>query len=200
MTKKEVLQILAVLKEAGVPFANSNEEVLIKLWCKCFEKIEYKEVSWAVFDLINSPEPLFLNGLIGKIKEKIVLKQNDFMDFPTVWNLILTAAHKTYPPIPKMSREAFDSLPEMAKYLVGSIKQLEQLEYSVKPDILETVVKSNMRKDWECMIKQAVEDKIAGRLPIWEDKIRLQDQKVKNDILKVEVKRILEKNSLDKTI
>ena len=31
MTKKEVLQILAVLKEAGVPFANSNEEVLIKL-------------------------------------------------------------------------------------------------------------------------------------------------------------------------
>lgn len=200
MTKKEVLQILAVLKEAGVPFANSNEEVLIKLWCKCFEKIEYKEVSWAVFDLINSPEPLFLNGLIGKIKEKIVLKQNDFMDFPTVWNLILTAAHKTYPPIPKMSREAFDSLPEMAKYLVGSIKQLEQLEYSVKPDILETVVKSNMRKDWECMIKQAVEDKIAGRLPIWEDKIRLQDQKVKNEILKVEVKRILEKNSLDKNI
>lgn len=200
MTKKEVLQILAVLKEAGVPFANSNEEVLIKLWCKCFEKIEYKEVSWAVFDLINSPEPLFLNGLIGKIKEKIVLKQNDFMDFPTVWNLILTAAHKTYPPIPKMSREAFDSLPEMAKYLVGSIKQLEQLEYSVKPDILETVVKSNMRKDWECMIKQAVEDKIAGRLPIWEDKIRLQDQKVKNEILKVEVKKILEKNSLDKNI
>ena len=200
MTKKEVLQILAVLKEAGVPFANSNEEVLIKLWCKCFEKIEYKEVSWAVFDLINSPEPLFLNGLIGKIKEKIVLKQNDFMDFPTVWNLILTAAHKTYPPIPKMSQEAFDSLPEMAKYLVGSVKQLELIEYSIKPEILETVVKSNMRKDWECAIKQAVEDKIEGRLPIWEDKIRLQDQRTKNEILKVEVKKILERNSLDKTI
>ena len=105
MTKKEVLQILAVLKEAGVPFANSNEDVLIQLWYKCFEKIEYKEVSWAVFDLINSPEPLFLNGLIGRIKEKIVLKKHKFMDFTTLWNLILVAANKTYPPIPKMSRE-----------------------------------------------------------------------------------------------
>lgn len=200
MTKKEVVRVLAVLKEAGVPFSNSNEDVLIELWCKCFEKIEYKDVSWAIYDLINSPEPLFLNGLIGKIKEKIVLKKNNFMDFNTVWNLILVAAHKTYPPIPKMSQEAFDSLPEMAKHLVGSVKQLENLEYSVKTELLETVVKSNMRKDWEHMIKEAVEDKIAGRLPIWEDKIRLQDQKVKNELLKHEVKKILENNSLDKTI
>ena len=200
MTKKEVIRILAVLKEAGVPFASSNEDVLIELWNKCFEKVEYKDVSWAIYDLINSPEPLFLNGLIGKIKEKIVLKKNHFMDFNTVWNLILAAAHKTYPPIPKMSQEAFNSLPEMAKYLVGSVKQLENLEYSVKTELLETVIKSNMRKDWEHMVKQAVEDRIMGRLPIWEDKGRLEEQKNKTEKIKTEIKKILENNSLDKTI
>ena len=200
MTKKEVVRVLAVLKEAGVPFANSDEDVLIELWCKCFEKIEYKEVSWAIYDLINSPEPLFLNGLIGKIKEKIVLKKNNFMDFNTVWNLILDAAHKTYPPIPSMSQKAFDSLPPMVQYLVGSVKQLESLEYSVKPELVETVIKSNMKKDWDHMVKETIEDKIMGKLPIWEDKVRLQDQKVKNEILKVEVKRLLENSSLDKNI
>lgn len=200
MTKKEVVRVLAVLKEAGVPFSNSNEDVLIELWCKCFEKVEYKDVSWAIYDLINSPEPLFLNGLIGKIKEKIVLKKNNFMDFNTVWNLILVAAHKTYPPIPSMSQKAYDSLPPMAQYLVGSVKQLENLEYSVKTELLETVVKSNMRKDWEQIVKQAIEDKIMGRLPIWEDKVRIEDQKEKNEMLKLEVKKILENKSLDKNI
>ena len=200
MTKKEVLQILAVLKEAGVPFANSNEDVLIQLWYKCFEKIEYKEVSWAVFDLINSPEPLFLNGLIGRIKEKIVLKKHKFMDFTTLWNLILVAAHKTYPPIPKMSREAFNSLPKIAQYLVGSIKNLENMEYNIKPELLETVVKSNMRKDWEYTIQQATEDIIAGRLPIWDDPIRLNDMQVKNELLKNEVKKILGDKLIDKNI
>ena len=70
----------------------------------------------------------------------------------------------------------------------------------MKPELVETVVKSNMKKEWDHMVKETIEDKIMGKLPIWEDKVRLQDQKVKNEILKVEVKRMLENSSLDKNI
>ena len=74
------------------------------------------------------------------------------------------------------------------------------MEYNIKPELLETVVKSNMRKDWEYTIQQATEDIIAGRLPIWDDTIRLNDMQVKNELLKNEVKKILGDKLIDKNI
>lgn len=168
MTKKEVIQILAVLKEAGVAFNNSNETVLVQLWEKCFKDIPYKQVSQAVFELINSPQPLFLNGLIGKIKEKIINSQNKFLDFNTVWQMVLKAAHQTYPDIPEESIKAFNNLPPMVKYLVGGVANLENIEYAIKPDILETVVKSNMKKLWAELIQQTVEAKMLNQPAQWE--------------------------------
>ena len=81
MTEKEVLKILSVCKGVGVSFTGADEDVLIEIWTQCFEDNTYEEVSKALFKLIKCKEPLFVNGLIGRIKEKIVEGCVDFYDF-----------------------------------------------------------------------------------------------------------------------
>lgn len=167
MTKKETYKILAVLKEAGVSFVNANENVLVELWESCFKNISYKDVSWAVYELINSPQPLFLNGLIGKIKEKIVLKKHNYMDFNTMWQLLQDAVSKIYPDLPEENVKVFRKLPIEIQAFLGTTRDFVKLN-DIKTDIFETVVKSNMRKGWEEFVNSSVEQEIAGILPAWQ--------------------------------
>ena len=146
MTKKEVLKILAICREVGVQFVNSDNSILIGIWEKSFENNTYEEVSKALFELINSKKSLFLNGLIGEIKAQILADKVEFLDFSVVWELIRKAAHKTHPDIPNETRQAYLSLPPIVQHLVGSAKHLEEMEYCIDRNVLETVEKSNMRK------------------------------------------------------
>jgi hypothetical protein len=167
MTKKETYKILAVLKEAGVSFVNANENILVELWESCFKNVSYKDVSWAVYELINSPQPLFLNGLIGKIKEKIVLKKHNYMDFNTMWQLLQDAVANIYPDLPEENVKVFRKLPIEIQAFLGTTRDFVKLN-DIKTDIFETVVKSNMRKSWEEFINISIEQEIAGQLPMWQ--------------------------------
>lgn len=166
MTKNEVIKILAVCKGAGVQFGDSDKNVLVEIWSHCFEKESYAEVSKALFKLIQSKEPLFVNGLIGRIKEKIVEESIDFMDFPTVWEILRNAMHRTHPDIPEETIRAFNTLPPILKHLVGSARHLEDLEI-LDRDELETVERSNMKKMYAELITKTKEQLALGQTPHW---------------------------------
>lgn len=166
MTKNEVIKILAVCKGAGVQFGDSDKNVLVEIWSHCFEKESYTEVSKALFKLIQSKEPLFVNGLIGRIKEKIVEESIDFMDFPTVWEILRNAMHRTHPDIPEETIRAFNSLPPILKHLVGSARHLEDLEI-LDRDELETVERSNMKKLYAELVTKTKEQLALGQTPHW---------------------------------
>lgn len=166
MTKNEVIKILAVCKGAGVQFGDSDKNVLVEIWSHCFEKESYAEVSKALFKLIQSKEPLFVNGLIGRIKEKIVEESIDFMDFPTVWEILRNAMHRTHPDIPEETIRAFNSLPPILKHLVGSARHLEDLEI-LDRDELETVERSNMKKLYAELVTKTKEQLALGQTPHW---------------------------------
>lgn len=166
MTKNEVIKILAVCKGAGVQFGDSDKNVLVEIWSHCFEKESYTEVSKALFKLIQSKDPLFVNGLIGRIKEKIVEESIDFMDFPTVWEILRNAMHRTHPDIPEETIRAFNSLPPILKHLVGSARHLEDLEI-LDRDELETVERSNMKKMYAELVIKSKEQLALGQTPHW---------------------------------
>lgn len=166
MTKNEVIKILAVCKGAGVQFGDSDKNVLVEIWSHCFEKESYAEVSKALFKLIQSKDPLFVNGLIGRIKEKIVEESIDFMDFPTVWEILRNAMHRTHPDIPEETIRAFNSLPPILKHLVGSARHLEDLEI-LDRDELETVERSNMKKLYAELVTKTKEQLALGQTPHW---------------------------------
>ena len=166
MTKNEVIKILAVCKGAGVQFGDSDKNVLVEIWSHCFEKESYAEVSKALFKLIQSKDPLFVNGLIGRIKEKIVEESIDFMDFPTVWEILRNAMHRTHPDIPEETIRAFNSLPPILKHLVGSARHLEDLEI-LDRDELETVERSNMKKLYAELVTKTKEQLVLGQTPHW---------------------------------
>ena len=166
MTKNEVIKILAVCKGAGVQFGDSDKNVLVEIWSHCFEKESYTEVSKALFKLIQSKDPLFVNGLIGRIKEKIVEESIDFMDFPTVWEILRNAMHRTHPDIPEETIRAFNSLPPILKHLVGSARHLEDLEI-LDRDELETVERSNMKKLYAELVTKTKEQLALGQTPHW---------------------------------
>lgn len=166
MTKNEVIKILAVCKGAGVQFGDSDKNVLVEIWMHCFEKESYAEVSKALFKLIQSKDPLFVNGLIGRIKEKIVEESIDFMDFPTVWEILRNAMHRTHPDIPEETIRAFNTLPPILKHLVGSARHLEDLEI-LDRDELETVERSNMKKLYAELVTKTKEQLALGQTPHW---------------------------------
>lgn len=167
MTEKEVLKILSVCKGAGVQFGGADEDVLIDLWKQCFEDNTYQEVSKALIKLIKCKEPLFVNGLIGRIKEKIVEDSVDFLDFSQAWEMIREAMHKTHPDIPEETIKAFNSLPPMLRHLVGSARHLEDMEYCLDRDDLETVEKSNMKKMYAELVIKSKEQLQLGNAPTW---------------------------------
>lgn len=200
MTKKEVLKILAICREIGVQFVNSDNNILIGIWQKSFENNTYEEVSRALFELINSRKGLFLNGLIGEIKAQILADKVDFLDFSAVWELIRKAAHKTHPDIPKETKAAFNSLPPIVQHLVGSARHLEEMEYCIDRDKLETIEKSNLKKIYTEMVADSKSKMMLGKKPIWDEIIKLEDQNIKNEKLKNMVQNILTDKALDKNI
>jgi len=167
MTEKEVLKILSVCRDVGVQFANSNSDTLVEVWLHCFERETYEEVSKALYKLIQSKEPLFVNGLIGRIKEKIVEDNVDFLDFPSAWETIRQAMRQTHPDIPAETMKAFNSLPPILKHLVGSPRHLEDMEYCLGRDELETVEKSNMKKMYAELVIKSKEQMQLGNMPEW---------------------------------
>lgn len=167
MTKKEVLKILAICKDVGVQFADSDSDTLTEIWLKCFEDNSYAEVSKALYELIKSSEGLYVNGLIGKIKAQIVSKKVSFMDFNMAWEIIRNAMHKTHPDISSETNNAFNSLPPMLQYLVGSPRHLEEMEYAIDREKLETVEKSNMRRMYAELVTKSKEQMQLGIVPEW---------------------------------
>lgn len=167
MTEKETLKILSVCRDVGVQFSNADSDTLVEVWMQCFKNESYAEVSKALFELIQSKDPLFVNGLIGRIKEKIVENTMSFLDFPTAWELIRKAMHRTHPDIPQETIDAFNSLPPMLKHLVGSARHLEDMEYCLDRDELETVEKSNMKKMYAELVKKTKEQISLGHTPTW---------------------------------
>lgn len=167
MNEKETLKILSVCRDVGVQFSNADSDTLVEVWMQCFKNNTYAEVSKALFELIQSKEPLFVNGLIGRIKEKIVERSVDFLDFPTAWELIRKAMHKTHPDIPQETIQAFNSLPPMLQHLVGSPRHLEDMEYCLDRDELETVEKSNMKKMYAELITKTKQQLSLGYKPSW---------------------------------
>ena len=168
MTKKEVLKILAVLKEVGVQFVGDTNNVLVEVWTKAFSNDTYDNVSRAVFELVELGAPLYLNGLIGKIKERIVLNSNDFMDFEQAWALITKAMHKTHPDISQETQNAFNSLPPMLQYLIQTPRHLEDMEYCLDRNVLETVEKSNLRKSYQELVSRTKQEMMLGYVPKWQ--------------------------------
>lgn len=167
MTKNEVIKILAVCKGAGVQFGDSDKNVLVEIWSHCFEKESYTEVSKALYKLIQSKEPLYVNGLIGRIKEKIVEDKVNFIDFSTAWEMIRKAMHKTHPDISSETTKAFQSLPPILQHLVGSARHLEDMEYCLDRDTLETVEKSNLRKMYAELVIKSKEQMALGVTPVY---------------------------------
>jgi hypothetical protein len=167
MTKNEVIKILAVCKGAGVNFGDSDKNVIVEIWHTCFKDNTYKEVSNALFELINAKKGLFLNGLIAEIKAQIVSKKVSFMDFNMAWEIIRNAMHQTHPDIPSETTNAFNSLPPMLQYLVGSPRHLEEMEYAIDRDKLETVEKSNLRRMYAELVTKSKEQMQLGIVPEW---------------------------------
>ena len=167
MKKNEVMKILAVCKGAGVQFGDSDKNVLVEIWTQCFEDNTYEEVSKALFKLIKCKEPLFVNGLIGRIKEQIVSEKVEFLDFTDAWETIRQAMHRTHPDIPQETIQAFNSLPPILKKLVGSPRHLEDMEYCLDRDELETVEKSNMKKMYAELVTKTKEQLSLGITPHW---------------------------------
>ena len=167
MKKNEVMKILAVCKGAGVQFGDSDKNVLVEIWTQCFEDNTYEEVSKALIKLIKCKEPLFVNGLIGRIKEKIVEGCVDFYDFTEAWEILRNAMHRTHPDIPSETINAFNSLPPILKKLVGSARHLEDMEYCLDRDELETVEKSNMKKMYAELVSKSKEQMQLGNMPEW---------------------------------
>jgi len=192
MTKKEVLKILAICREVGVQFVNSDNNILVGIWQKSFENNTYDEVSKALFELINSKKGLFLNGLIGEIKAQILADKVEFLDFSVVWELIRKAAHKTHPDIPKETKEAYDSLPPMIKYLVGSPKHLEEMEYCIDRNVLETVEKSNLRKTYTELILESKNRMLLGKQPVWQ---QLENKNTQPPKFNMNVKELLKEHA-----
>lgn len=200
MTKKEILKILAICREVGVQFVNSDNNILIGIWQKSFENNTYEEVSSALFELINSRKGLFLNGLIGEIKAQILANKVDFLDFSAVWELIRKAAHQTHPDIPSETKKAFNSLPPMVQHLVGSAIHLEEMEYCIDRDKLETIEKSNLKKIYAEMVADSKNKMMLGKKPIWEEMPKLEYGNIKNEKLKNMVENILLDKTIDKNI
>ena len=180
MTKNEVIKILAVCKGAGVQFGDNDKAVLVEIWTKCFENNSYREVSKALFEIINLKKSLFLNGLIGEIKAQIMADKAEFLDFSTVWELIRKAMHKTHPDIASETRKAFESLPPMIQHLVGSARHLEEMEYCIDRDKLETIEKSNLRKAYMEMVTDSKSQLVLGKIPSW--------QRIENNMVKLDKK------------
>lgn len=195
MTKKEVLKILAICREIGIQFVNSDNNILVGIWYKSFEKDSYEDVSRALFELINSKKSLFLNGLIGEIKAQMLTHKVEFMDFAMVWEIIREAAHRTHPDIPQETIQAFNSLPPMIQHLVGSAKHLEEMEYCLDRNILETVEKSNLKKIYSEMVAESKNQMLIGKVPTWKKIENRKTEKLDKEIIK-----LLETKSIDKDI
>jgi len=188
MTKKEILQVITMLEGAGVQFSKNIEtRIVVDLWYECFKNDKLEDITKAISELIQSSEPLFLNGLIGKIRERLVAKKCQFLDFSIAWQLIREAMHKCHPDIPQETTRAYNSLPPMLKYLVGSAKHLEEMEYCLDVDVLETVEKSNMKKMYESLVAQSKADLQIGKMPMWE-----QIQNARTNKLNFNITKLLE--------
>ena len=74
---------------------------------------------------------------------------------------------KTHPDIPSETIQAFNSLPPILKQLVGSPRHLEDMEYCLDRDELETVEKSNMKKMYAELVIKSKEQMQLGNMPEW---------------------------------
>ena len=146
MTKLETAKILAILTATYPTFYKDmkDEEMdgVIEIWAEMFKDCDYRLVSLAVKELINSYE---YPPTIATIKNKMYELTNTNDTSPTeLWDKLLTAIRNgTYG-----AEVEFEKLPDIVKEFVKSPSQLREMA-SMDSDVIHSVVKGQFLKQIE---------------------------------------------------
>lgn len=153
MNKREVAQILAILKEYYPrDFVNSDLQTKVEAWYLILQDYDYKLTQNAVISFVSSD----LNGFmpsVGQIVDKInKLTNKNQLTENEAWNLVYKAlGNSTY-----NSVQEFDKLPKEVQRSVGSpdmLRSWSQLEL----DEIQTVIQSNFMRSFKTASKQIKE-------------------------------------------
>lgn len=153
MNKREVAQILAILKEYYPrDFVNSDLQTKVEAWYLILQDYDYKLTQNAVISFVSSD----LNGFmpsVGQIVDKInKLTNKNQLTENEAWDLVYKAlGNSTY-----NSVQEFDKLPKEVQRSVGSpdmLRSWSQLEL----DEIQTVIQSNFMRSFKTASKQIKE-------------------------------------------
>jgi hypothetical protein len=179
MTKEETTKILAVLKGIGVKF-EGDTQVIIEIWADCFKEDNYLEVNKAVKKLMIQEKQLFQNGLIAKIKE-LLIPENLFLDSASAWNQVRQLMDNGYIRDKQKIKKSFSKLDLIIQKVIGSATILEEWEYDVEPEILNTVIKSNFIREYNNLCRIYKDDlKNGGKMLEYLQPLKLTDENKEN--------------------
>jgi len=179
MTKEETIKILAVLKGIGVKF-DGDTQVIIEIWDDCLKEDNYLEVNKAVKKLMVQEKQLFQNGLIAKIKDLLV-PEDIFLDSANAWNEVRQSMDNGYIRNKQKNKESFNKLSVIIQKVIGSAEVLEEWEYDIEPEILNTVIKSNFIKEYNYLCKVYKDDfKNGGKMLEYLQPLKLTDENKEN--------------------
>ncbi len=174
MTKNETIKLLAVIN-AAYPQAYSRipEQVkadMINLWQRIFLDDEYQIVGQAVKTYLMNDVKGFIPP-IGAIKEEVrkILFPDELTEQEAV-NIIMERIQW------KSSKEAFGSLPETLKKVVGSHHQLNTWGY-MELDTVQSVISSNIQRSLKTILAQERDKQRTGQVkPIVESEKLIEHQ------------------------
>lgn len=159
MNKTETIKILAVLNAAyPQSFDKISEKVkadMINLWYNLFINDDYVLVGQAVNNYLINDTKGFV-PLVGAIKEEIrkILFPSELTEQEAV-NIIMDRIQW------KSNKEAFDSLPEILKRVVGSPRQLNVWGY-MDTDTVQSVVASNIGRSLRPLLEREKTEQRTG--------------------------------------
>lgn len=175
MKESEITKIILILK-ASYPYAfkdmgEQEVESMVGLYREMFKNCEYKEVSQAVKDIINTSEYM---PTIATIKNKIYeLNHPKEESNSELWEKLLNAIRNgSY-----HAEEEFDKLPALVKEYVRNPRQLQ--EYAIMDsDVIHSVVKGQFLKQIETIKQNFKEYEITGKGNLLVDKGYVQIEEV----------------------
>ena len=179
MTKVETAKIIAVLKVAGADF-KATDEMVVYLWHDIFKEDKYDDVNSAIKKLFNQEKQLFVNGLIAKIKE-LLIPENLFLDSASAWNQVRQLMDNGYIRDKQKIKKSFSKLDLIIQKVIGSATILEEWEYDVEPEILNTVIKSNFIREYNNLCRIYKDDlKNGGKMLEYLQPLKLTDENKEN--------------------
>lgn len=147
MNRKEVMQILSVLK-AAYPHSfkdmtKLDGEALVNLWARQFAEEDPAAVSAAVNALISTRTTGF-SPTVGEIKEQLHrLRAVNGLSDAEAWNMVEKACRRGL----YNAREEFDKLPPDVQAAVGGPEQLKAWAM-MGSDTVNSVIASNFRRTY----------------------------------------------------